>query len=205
MTKIDLTREDYATIGKQLRARLLQNYDPDSCIETTAATVDLLKGLGVESYPLTVVVAVMNEPLWRASQKLERFPAVGAVDYPPDGYGVGVGMYSSVVPKGKWGGGHLVTIAERKWLLDFSIDQANRPQHGIELGQLVLPIDERFLRGDYDGQDGLGKIYRHGNVWLAYTTKLADKTFKDTPAWTVHRPQINLVGRPKEKRFGKRA
>ena len=89
-------------------------------------------------------VYIVNEPVQQFSLEHGYFPEVGTDDYPPDGYGIGLGVTPSTPDA--WAG-HVVVVAERKWLLDFSIDQANRPDYGIVLDPLVAPVTERWIRG----------------------------------------------------------
>jgi hypothetical protein len=44
--------------------------------------------------------------------------------------------------------GHVVLVAEGKYLLDTSIDQASRPHVGIPLSPFYSEVDESFLNGE---------------------------------------------------------
>lgn len=188
MKKKVWTVEDYRAIGRDIRGQILGSYSADSCIATTAATVDILKSIAkIDAYPLAVEVAVVNGVLFDRAEELERFPELGSGEYPEGGYGVLVGHPSAEPVPGRWPG-HLVAVAERRWMLDFSIDQASRPDQGIELVPLAVPVTEAFLRGKV-----AHLVYRWGNTRLYYSARPKDKSFVRTANWSGEtRPKIIL-------------
>lgn len=177
-----------ASLGRQIRADVLRTHLPNSCIYTTATTVNLLRHLGADAYALSVRAVIANAALARIIDErgIEHVshddPDVRAAG----GYGVGLGYPpapgEAADPPGSWPG-HLVAILNRRWLLDFSADQASRPQHGIDLSDpIVAPVDEPFLRGRETrrfmpaGADGTSmRIDYH-----AYPT---DRTYRESPDW----------------------
>lgn len=185
MSRRSFTGEDYVTIGARIRQQILAHYLRDSCVATARATVDALKQAGVDVFPLSVRVYIVNEPVQQFSLEHGYFPEVGTDDYPPDGYGIGLGVTPSTPDA--WAG-HVVVVAERKWLLDFSIDQANRPDYGIVLDPLVAPVTERWIRGKEM------MLLHRGPAYLYYQTLPGDKGFKASPNWEGESmPHVHLA------------
>lgn len=177
---------DYLGLGKQIRTQILVHYRQDSCIATTAATVEVLRILGIPAFGLKVETFIVNDILYRAAvANGDEFPAWGSPEYPEGGYGIGVGLTDGPPQPGEWPG-HLVCIAERRWLLDFSIDQASRPEHGISLGPQVIPITEKFLR-----TDGARVTYQSGSAYLYYISRPKEKDWKDLPNW-LEPPKVDV-------------
>lgn len=171
----------YAELGTIIRQQILSKYREDSCIATTRATVSTLKLLRVDVFPLSVRVAIANRPLYEKAAELGRFPEVGSPEYPGDGYGLGIEQ-------------HVVAIAERKWILDYSIDQANREEYGIRLIPLVIPTTETWLRGRAGHL-----VFRHEDSFLYYTALPGDKWYEASPNWEGEsRPGVHL-SRQREK------
>lgn len=167
----------YSEMGKLIRKQILANgYTADSCIATTAATTTALRMLDVDAYPLSVQVMVINDVLFQwALEHDGQFPEAGSPEYPPGGYGLGVTR-------------HVVTIAERRWMLDYSIDQANREDKGIILEPLVMPVEEAWLRGRQGHY-----VFRHRGTVLYYTARPGDKWWKDSPNWKGEsRPGVSI-------------
>jgi hypothetical protein len=84
---------------------------------------------------------------------------------------------------------HVVTVVERRFLLDLTLDQANRPQHSIELrpGYFLLP--DGFLAGDEGAPMVLNGTY------IRYTAVPDDRGFLTTPDWTLIRPSEPIIKR----------
>lgn len=173
MTRTKLNPDHLAEMGRILRAQILEHYTADPCIATVAATLETMRSLSIRAYPLAVEVAIVNRPLYEWAETHGRFPAADSDEYPPDGYGIGIGPVETNGVQT----GHLVAIAERKFMLDFSLDQASRPEYGIKLHPLVIPIQEPFLRGRAH------VVYRYGDAYLYYTAKPGERWFEQSPNW----------------------
>lgn len=174
--KPTLGHDDYERLGAAIREQILRAYTQDSCIATTKATIATLRQIGIDAFPLSVVVMAFNKPVWEWSVEHDRFPEVGTDEFPPDGYSIGIGIGEP--QEGKWVG-HLVTIAERKWLLDYSIDQGSRPEVGLPLKPVALPIEEKWLRGKQGHA-----VFQIGDVRLYYSVKAGDRSFESSPNWS---------------------
>lgn len=184
---------DYISLGKQLRGQILADAKVNSCIETSAATIDTLKHIGLDAYALSVTCVVTNRPLWEFADAHGYWPELGTEEYPIDGYAVGVGLASRRGPVPEVWPGHLVVIAERKWLLDFSLDQANRPDYGMEVGApVVISVDEAFLRGSCEKAF---LVVQKDNARLHYQTRMHDRSYRDTAGWTTKRPVVQFTKR----------
>lgn len=172
----------YSEMGQIIRRQILEMYTPDSCIASTRATVSALKLLSVDVFPLAVQVAIANRPLYEKAAEMGRFPEAESPEYPPDGWGLGITQ-------------HVVAIAERRWLLDYAIDQANRPQYGIDLIPLVVPVTEDWLRG----RSG-HVVFRHNDSFLYYTARPGDRWFESSPNWSGEtRPGVTIRSERTEK------
>jgi hypothetical protein len=172
----------YSEMGQIIRRQILEMYTPDSCIASTRATVSALKLLGVNVYPLSVQVVVMNRPLYEYATLHGGFPAIESPEYPPQGYALQITE-------------HVVAIAERRWLLDYSIDQANRPQYGIDLIPLVVPVTEDWLRGR-----GGHVVFRHNDSFLYYTAYPGDRWYESSPNWSGDsRPGVTIKAERKSE------
>lgn len=173
----------YRNMGVSLRKQILRGYGEDSCIATVRATVGTLRQLRVDVFPLAVQVVVMNDRVYDWAEEHGRFPEKDTEEYPDGGYALAVTR-------------HVVAIAERKWILDFSIDQANREEYGIVLEPLVIPCEETWLRGR-----GGHFVFRHGRTILYYTAMVGDRWFEESPNWNGDsRPGVEIRERKAETR-----
>lgn len=177
----------YHDLGRTIRAQIRETYREDSCIATTAATVSALRLLDADTFPLSVEVVVMNSVLYDYAVAHEgEFPEKGSDAYPPGGYALAVTR-------------HVVAIAERRWLLDYSIDQAQREDVGILLEPLVIPIEEKWLRGR-----GGHLVFRHRGTILYYTARPGDRWFEESNNWKgEHRPSVQINERKDDSRRAK--
>ena len=156
------------------RARpiILKYASIDSCIASTRIGMEVLRRLKIQSSPLAVKVVAFNKkgsefmlakhPEWVREQK--------------DGaYGVGIGHGHG---KGTGWDGHLVLIVRdgTRYLLDLSIDQASRPQHGIVLTPFYTP---------YTGEPLTLEIPNGGAI--IYETEPDNKEWKQAPDWNLKR------------------
>lgn len=139
---------------KHARTEILRVARPDSCIFSTRVAVMFCKELGITARAMSVRAAVFNSAL------VERYDRQTVTNgLPPTAqemkawqhepgaacWSVGVG-YGDAKP-GAFAG-HLVAIVEDRFLLDLSIDQADRPERGIVLEPLWIErVEPGLLRG----------------------------------------------------------
>jgi hypothetical protein len=133
-------------ILQHARPEILKHFRADSCIASTAVGVDVLTQLGIVAEPLPVRTLIFNTPFAnRLSDKnFTNYDQVENWTKEDGSYSVGIGF--GVQQPNKWAG-HLVVLIEKQFVLDLSIDQANRPQYNIILEPFCVEIDEKFLSG----------------------------------------------------------
>lgn len=91
--------------------------------------------------------------------------------------GIGYGLGPRALA-GSWDG-HLVVIVARRWLADVTLGQASRPEEGLELGPVVLPVGEPFLHGNAP----LLMERRDGTV-LRYDAQPGRRDYRASPDWS---------------------
>jgi hypothetical protein len=123
---------------------------PLSCIESSAALLNVLHGLGYNgAYPLTVEVQILN-PI--ATRSAERAGWVAEAAKAEEGsFGVSIGAQGAEVGPDNWAG-HLVVIlpnflGDRHMLLDTTIMQANKQGTGINLPAIFATVRDDFTSG----------------------------------------------------------
>lgn len=155
--RVDINPVSLQDLGDQIRALVLRTHRADSCIYTAGLTVAVLRKMGCDAFAMSVKAHI----------------------YAPDGHSIGIGYQpDDEPPRADAWPGHLVAICDRQFLCDFSLDQANRPEHGITMSTLVGPVDEAFLRGR--------KTLRCENaagVIVEYLPVPGDRTYRDGPDW----------------------
>lgn len=187
-----------ANFGPIIRERMLETgWGGDSCIGATRIGMDVLKAAGVtDMFALSVRLYIFNQPFVDHAERIGRIaesPEETRAWEAEDGsWAIGVGIPPPGPPLPNRWPGHLVLIVERRILWDLSVDQANRPQHGIVFdGPVVLPVSEPFLRG----RDKLVKQWPTpaGTLALTYEARPSDKSFRASPNWTDGLTNINIT------------
>jgi hypothetical protein len=123
----------YATLLTEGHKIIRRHYAADCCIAATRITCDVLQHFGIEASPVPTKIVVQN-PKLAARTIRER-----GVQLPlrPGEYSVGIGYGLPTHKQGRIGyNGHLVTFT-KEFLIDLTIDQANRPQHNINLHPVI--------------------------------------------------------------------
>src|SRR5262245_52090077 len=120
--------QQLVTIANQVAADF--NGARDTCVLTSYALCDVLQRLGYTSRPLRIEAAVFPDD--------RKF------------YGTILGGFSEpgrrrAASPNKWWG-HLAVLAEDAWLLDATLDQANKEEWplAIHVGPLVVRLEEKF-------------------------------------------------------------
>jgi len=183
--------------GPTIRTRMLeQGWRADSCIGATRMGMDILKSIGVtDMYALSVRCYIFNQPFAEHAERVGRIaesPEETVAWEAEDGsWAIGLGFEPTVLLPNRWPG-HLVLIVERRLLWDLSIDQANRPQHGIVFDRpVVLPVTEPFLRD----RERLTTAWRTpiATLQLAYEARPGDKSFRKSPNWTEAQARVTVT------------
>jgi hypothetical protein len=131
----------------------------NGCVCTSAAMIHILPGLGYEAVPLQVSVSVNP-----AEPKLVGV-ALGA-----DGDGV----RSPTAEQSDWRG-HMVVVAQSRYLLDPTLGQVRDIQDSLRVGPLVAEVSSAFLSGSED------LVVSHGNATVVYKALPDADGFKDAP------------------------
>jgi len=183
MRSNDIAHEFMTNHGASVRRTILKQFRSDSCIASTRVGQALMEMIRRESFPLSVTLSVFNRAMMIRAEQEGGLPQTQAItrqwSEECGAWSVGVGFPVPGAGNDRWPG-HLVLIVQRKWLWDLSIDQANRPQHGIAFKTPpVVPVTERFLRG----REKL-VCWWDGSL-LVYDARPDDKSFRLSNNWDM--------------------
>jgi hypothetical protein len=131
------------------RPLILESFRPDSCIASTAVALDTLAVFGIGARPLNTEAQILNAPLVARLDAGEALPSGEAAQLAWmdsfGGWSLGLGMGLDANP-GHWPG-HLVCWLNSGAFIDLSLDQASRPEKGIELTPGLFTPPPGFERG----------------------------------------------------------
>jgi len=187
----DMTVEEILKVYTRIaRPIILEYFRKDSCIASTRITIEVFSRLGFKTIPFACHVRIFNgkfreiferEKHWPTKEEMEKWITQGA-------WSIGFGYGDH---KGERYIGHLVAIVENKYLIDSSIDQAERPHKEIFFPAiLVAEINRDFRRG----KEKLTIINDRGTV-IVYEPKIKDRKWETSPDWTVISRHTPAVGR----------
>jgi hypothetical protein len=130
----------------------------DSCIACTRIAVDTFRAFGVRAKPLAVEVVIRNAA---AAAHIERGEPE-AIEHDPAAWSMQLGFTPQDLGDHIYNG-HVVCIVERRRMLDLTLGQASRPEHGIRLGPSVfgsLPPDFEPAGSSFPVTGGCVVVYR---------------------------------------------
>ena len=156
-----------------MRPTVLQVAAVDSCILTTRVTIDVLRRYDVRCRPLAVKLLAMNAE-WAKREKSGEEPTEAWKQQGAWCVGMGYGAPDHK-PEGGFDG-HVVTIAEEALLMDLSLDQASRPEHGMRLKPAVFALEPAFFLGQ-------AQVWRNDDAHLAYYPMPDNKRFLQAKDW----------------------
>jgi len=163
-------------------------YRPDCCIAATAILNEVLDYFKLTARPLSVIATVFN-PVMSERIAQEGMPTLEEAErdwFTKGCYSLAVGAGDA--QPGKWPG-HLVTVLGGRVLIDLTLDQANRPQHGIVLPmQILAPCDPDFLAG----QAWVAGIV--SGCWVVYQARPGDRSFERSNDWKSRKRRAAVVG-----------
>jgi len=142
------------------RPLILEYFDPDSCIASTRVTIETMKYFGLDFKPLVTQALVFNKPAWTHFRdnelEVNDMEAWGKID---GSWSIGLGYPPNENYKGFVG--HLIAYSKSlSKIIDCSLDQATRWQHGIFVKPMMFNVDtELFKKGNF---------FILGNVVLLY-------------------------------------
>lgn len=125
----------------------------DFCVIATRVVIDVAEYYGIEVRPLSVRAIVYNAQFAKRLESGAGFTG----DWQSDGsYSVGIGFGE---PEwGKWAG-HLIATADGMFA-DYSIAQAERPQHGIITGDYIVGPIAAYPQWTCENEHGTVVEYR---------------------------------------------
>jgi hypothetical protein len=164
----------YAKIARPI---ILEDFRRDSCIASTAITIGVMQYFGIRAVPFPCRAMVFNKAFAERIDRARRLPneteTIEWTSGPDNAWSVGVGFPNTTQQYV----GHLAAMVDDKYLVDASIDQANRPAKDMILPPVMLAgvsrdfrrakkSERHFLRSD----DGMVIIYEprpKDKVWLS--------------------------------------
>lgn len=156
-------------------------YSRETCILHARYAVDSLRALGLRARPLAARVMIGNAEWYAIAAELGCWPQ--REQWTPEAWCLGIGFGRDPRQTRPGYDAHVIAVVNERWALDLTIDQANRPQHGIELTPHYWPVVPAFLRGDQPAQfrvgDGIGDAYVH------YDAMPEDRGFLNVPDWRL--------------------
>lgn len=163
------------------RPLICEEFRADSCIASTRIGLDVLDYFGILAEPLAVCVTIFNPVMVERRNLGDQLPQNKTeMEEWVKKYGawaVGVGYGGDQGPM-KWPG-HLVMLVEKTLMLDLSIDQANRPQHNIELHPFGTMVFPEFL----SGQESL--LAEVNGCMLRYLVQKDNRGYTASPNWMI--------------------
>ncbi|MBN8604371.1 MAG: hypothetical protein J0M26_25380 [Planctomycetes bacterium] len=149
------------------------------CIESAAVVVRTLRKLGVDAYPLTVGVKVMNPAMTSFTKRHGRPPhdqETMMQCHHEGGAIVVLDPNSDEVQDGQWPG-HLVVIVRNVFdklhaMIDLTIVQVNDPEWDIDVKPLLVQVDDQFVTGNSFSVESNGSM-------LMYKAYPENRTFGD--------------------------
>lgn len=176
-----------AALHAVARPIILRRFRPDSCIASTRIGQMALAEFGVQAGALSVEVTLINRPYAEVWSRLGRDPK--ADELPDDAYALALGHEREGVDDDDTYNGHVVLTAGR-YMVDLSIDQASRPQYGIQ----VRPLLAQMPSGWWRGRDP--QISYSANAILVYVARADKRGFVEGDNWTslnLLRPTVREV------------
>ena len=167
--------------GGVAKASLRRVFREDSCINSTRVLFEVYRAFGVPAEAFAVRTRIYSRAFAERAHREGRVPEtpeeVHSWTREPGVWSIGIGYGFDLRP-GKWPG-HLVLRAAGH-LLDSTIDQASRPEHGIAMPPMLLiqNVPEGFwhaigpLEVEVDGQH------------LIYEARPRDTSYVVSPAWS---------------------
>lgn len=171
------------------RPMIRERWNADSCIASTAIGIKALERIGITARAAGARVYVYNRQavgyierhgMPQNDQELRAMQRAGGWTV-----GIGLGVGGDMRPK-RFHGPHVVIKTMPGILVDLSIDQVNRPQHGIHVGPIVVPVTPP----EWAGERRLMTTNDTGDVLLAY--EFVELTgHETTPDW--NHPELDQM------------
>lgn len=152
----------------------------DTCYLQSGLAIDVLDHFGIKGEPMQCEVDIYNPP---ATEWLNRNPEfIGRKDLNVPANG------AYVAHLGHREGGHLVVAAkDRSWLMDPSIGQASRSEHGVNLHPIWTAPPKRGMVG----RTNFGMI--QGDCMILYRWLPDDRRYRRHKDWKDRRRMEPVV------------
>ena len=171
-------------IARAVRQAVLVEFRHDSCIASTRVTLEVCRYWGLAARPQAVKVQAFTPQAWQQRAALRNVP----VDkWPKGAWSVGIAGSGKHGP-GRWDG-HLVALHGR-WLIDPSLDQLARPQHGLLVLASAFRMPEQW--GGALAEDEVGMVTMPDGTVIIYES-LDDQEWRQSPNWSAKSPAIKRV------------
>lgn len=178
----DTLRARATALGLAARTAVLEVYRPDTCILTTKLLLELLREHDIPALPLAAGAILLNAPMARLVQE-RGWPGHASVTQGWQrafgAYSIGIGYHAEA---GLATGPtrydhHVLCYVPGLGLLDASLDQASRPEHGIVAGVTLTEVGPLALAGHERAVAPLTAGL------VLYETRPAERAFLVAPGW----------------------
>ena len=159
----------------------LVGYGKDNCVLSCRVGADVLRTLGLRARPYACQVRVQNEPYFRAymdGHEPQESEGAWSVDIgfgPPPGHEQDPHRIDA----------HAVLLVQQRYLLDLSIDQADRPQRNIRARPFWAEMTGDQRDGWRSGAPGYLHIETDGTHMLYRPTPERHAALMQAPDWTL--------------------
>lgn len=186
MQAIEFTLADAAVVARDTCSK----HNIMGSVFTTRVLKAAIEQFGPENVtPLSVQVLIFN-PYVTKEFKPGKSPSKKRLNALLDhhrGHSIAIGMEEA--PGAGWKG-HLVLLVKRgdvTWLVDPTLNQANRPEHNIWMLPLGIEVDESF--GTYDGSRAIVKL---NNCAVMYSAFPSDTSYEKLIDWCGENEEFNV-------------
>jgi hypothetical protein len=184
---------NYGRVSDIVREEIRSDYVPNACILAARVATLALREFGVQAEAVAVELDAFSPAYMRmveygrslgrelTQEEVGRFAAEGAWRMSVTAEPARPGVLDHRSPNGYQG--HVVVIAEdRRWLLDPTLAQINRPQKGLVVEP---PFVHRIMPDDWN--DGHLGVRTGTGVVVAYRLTPGRRDFTKAPDWRSRR------------------
>lgn len=174
-------------LAEVARPEILKDFRADSCIASTHIVIRVLKHFKLLYEPSVVRVHIYNPEFVRQVQAGNLPPKNGSIHAwceQTGAWSIGLGMAEGdrELAHGKWPG-HLVALGvASRTLVDASLNQCDRPQHGIIMPSVfIATVTPAFVEGCDQVTFAINECI------VVYGRVLDGPPFKHSPDWRDHK------------------
>ena len=185
MKTIDFNYADAAVVARDTCAKA----NAMGSIVTVRALQQALAQFGRETIPLSVRTLIFN-PYVTKEFKPGHSPSKKRLNALLDhrrGHSIAIGMEEA---DGEGWKGHLVLIAKNSdgvWLIDPTLNQANRPEHNIWMLPIGIQVNE-----DFGETDGSRAILRLNDCAVMYSAFPSDLSYQNVKDWSLQSGEFDV-------------